>query len=134
MAAKASKASLSGLLPGKELCSPTALLHQGGLANVDSQEYCCCCGGCHCDVHSGSGTTSDATLWRADLARTSQEGHCSGGGGSPEEQLFCRHYRRGHWRVRGSYGSARQHPAWIDSCCRRKGAHGGVIPSPIQGI
>jgi hypothetical protein len=33
-----------------------------------------------------------------------------------------------------SYASARQHPAWIDSCCRRKGAHGSIIPSPIQGI
>src|SRR6516162_6549325 len=85
--------------------SEGVLLHQGGLANVHARSYCCCCGGCRCDVHSGSGATSDATLWRADLARTSQEGHCSGGGGSPEEQLFCRHYRRGHWRVRGSYGS-----------------------------
>ena len=92
----ADPASLSGLLLGQELCLPTArahsreLLHQGGLANVHAQEYCCCCGGCRCDVHSGSGATSDAILWRANLSRTSQEGHCSGGGGSPEEQLFCR--------------------------------------------
>jgi uncharacterized protein GlcG (DUF336 family) len=39
-------------------------------------------------VHSGSGTTSDTAVWRADLAATSQEGHCGGGGGSPEGQLL----------------------------------------------
>ena len=51
-----------------------------------------------------------------------------------KNNFFVVHYRRGHWRLRGSYASARQHPAWIDTCCRRKGAHGSVIPSLIQGI